>query len=245
MCTVAVLSLADGGYLLGHNRDERLTRSRGTAPRIDRVEGIAYLAPGDPEGGGTWIGVNETGLAACLLNAAEPHGRVLGGDPPSRGLLVREAMACRSLDEAVARFSGREADWRARRAFHLVIVAPGTGGEPASVARLVSDGVRGAWDRLRPPILFTSSTFDGTGVDVARRRAWERFLGETVDSAASLGAWLAGHEPERGPYSVCMHREEARTVSRTLVSVGPGGSALDYVDGPPCSPEGPGTVVSL
>jgi hypothetical protein len=245
VCTVVLVPLGDGGYLLGHNRDERRTRSRATPPRVDLAAGLRFVAPGDPDGGGTWIGVNEAGLVACLLNAAEAPGRAVPGDPPSRGLLVREAMECRSVDLACRRFSGREADWSRRRAFHLVIAAPsGPGGSPA-IARLAWDGAAARWDRLEGPAFLTSSTFDGTGVDLARREAWIRFLERARDPASALPSWLASHEPARGPYSVCMHREEARTVSRTLVTVSPSGIALDYLDGPPCAPEGPRALVSL
>jgi hypothetical protein len=245
VCTVVLVPLGGGGFLLGHNRDERRSRARATPPRADLASGLRFVAPGDPDGGGTWIGVNDAGVVACLLNAAEVPGRAVPVDPPSRGLLVREAMECRSFDLACERFSGREADWRRRRAFHLVIAARGKPGASLAIARLAWDGAAARWDRLEGPAFLTSSTFDGTGVDRARREAWVRFLDRARDPARELPAWLASHDPARGPYSVCMHREEARTVSRTLVTVRASGIALDYLDGPPCAPEGPRAVVAI
>lgn len=245
MCTVAIVHLGDGGYRLGHNRDERRTRARGTAPVCERAEGVRYLAPGDPEGGGTWIAVNEAGVSACLLNAADVPGRAPVEDPRSRGLLVREAMSCRTIEQAVARFSGQDREWGRRRAFHLVIATPGDTRCPPHLARLTWDGAYLRWDRPGVPALFTSSTWQGGGVDAPRRELWNRWLAASRDPAAEVGAWLAGHDPVRGPLSVCMHRDEAHTVSRTLVSVSPRGIVLDYLDGSPCARNGPYTVVSF
>ncbi|HTE06715.1 MAG TPA: NRDE family protein [Planctomycetota bacterium] len=55
--------------------------------------------------------------------------------------------------------------------------------------------------------------------------------------AAALRAFHAGHSaaaPAGDAFSVCMHRPDGRTVSRTLVLVGPREIRMEYVPGSPC-----------
>jgi len=52
---------------------------------------------------------------------------------------------------------------------------------------------------------------------------------------ASLAHFQASHEPERGPWSPCMHRAEAATVSASQVRVDERSVALRYAPGPPCT----------
>src|SRR5207245_803188 len=60
MCTITFIARRNG-YALGMNRDERLTRVAGLPPRLTLLNGRAILAPREPSGG-TWIGVNDTGV---------------------------------------------------------------------------------------------------------------------------------------------------------------------------------------
>jgi hypothetical protein len=91
MCTVT-LRCGAGSLLLTMNRDERLERAPEEAPR--RIPGEpgrpSWLAPFDSESGGTWIGVNERGVASCVLNGYEPLDEALRGNPavPSRGSII-------------------------------------------------------------------------------------------------------------------------------------------------------------
>ena len=60
MCTLSWLT-TEAGYSVFCNRDERKTRPVAVPPAILRTGGVAYIAPIDPEGGGSWIAVNEQG----------------------------------------------------------------------------------------------------------------------------------------------------------------------------------------
>jgi len=56
--------------------------------------------------------------------------------------------------------------------------------------------------------------------------------------AAALRTFHAGHEPsapQGDAFSVCMHRPDARTVSRTLLVVGPREIRMEYTPGWPCA----------
>ena len=50
----------------------------------------------------------------------------------------------------------------------------------------------------------------------------------------TLAAFHASHAPRRGPWSPCMHREDANTVSATHVAVEGERITLRHAAGPPC-----------
>ncbi len=91
MCTVVILSRPgrDWPVLIGANRDERLDRSwKGPARHWpDRPEILAGL---DETAGGSWMGLNETGVVAAILNRSGSLGPQDG--KRSRGELVLEAL---------------------------------------------------------------------------------------------------------------------------------------------------------
>lgn len=88
MCTLIALHHAVSGYplVVGMNRDER--RDRPSAPWSVYSQKPRIAAPRDARAGGTWIGVNEYGLAAALSNR---RGRE-SATAKSRGLLVASAL---------------------------------------------------------------------------------------------------------------------------------------------------------
>ena len=118
MCTVVILRRPDHPWpvILGANRDEMLNRpwrppARHWPDREDVVAGLDELA------GGTWMGINDAGVVACILNR---HG-ALGPAPDkrSRGELVLEALDHADAVEAAKALSA--IDPNAYRPFNLVI----------------------------------------------------------------------------------------------------------------------------
>ena len=245
MCTVAFVPLAAGGYLLGHNRDERSARRPGEAPRLLGSARCRALAPRDPEGGGTWIVLNAAGVTVCALNAAEANPARLPAEPRSRGLIVRDLACVRGIDEARVWLEEAREVLAWTRAFHLVTAEPGWRTGTARVARFRWDGLEADWETAEEPALFVSSLLQPAEVERERSARWRAHAEAGPIDGAALAAFLASHEPARGPLSVCMHRREAGTVSRTLVEVVPGGATMRYRPGPPCAPSGPETVGTL
>src|SRR5690349_18163854 len=111
MCTVSWVH-EDGGYQLLCNRDEKKTRGRAGAPQIDRRRGVTFLAPIDADFGGTWIAVNEYGVAVCLLNGANVTGTVTEAATDrtyrSRGHVVLDLVTSRSSDDICESVSTRD-----------------------------------------------------------------------------------------------------------------------------------------
>jgi hypothetical protein len=118
MCTVVVLRRPSHAWpvLIGANRDEMLNRPWQPPARHwpDRPEVIAGR---DELAGGTWMGLNDYGVVACILNR---HGS-LGPAPGkrSRGELVLEALD--HADAADAAHALKELDPAAYRPFNMVI----------------------------------------------------------------------------------------------------------------------------
>ena len=197
MCTVAVVCSGDGGYRLGHNRDERIHRPRGTAPALRTAGGARYLAPADPEGGGTWLAVNDRGATVCILNAAERDPSRLPSTPRSRGRVVLDLAGTHAPGDLREYRATHRDELRATRSFHLVLVAPGAGAP--EVVRVGWDGE--TWDqrRMEPPCLFVSCLPFPVEAERARSRSFEELLGrEPQPPTETLAAWLANHDPEPG-----------------------------------------------
>jgi len=224
MCTASWLIRADG-YELFFNRDESVRRGTALAPESLELEGVRLLAPRDADAGGTWLGVNEHGLALALLNAWDARGDV--STPRSRGLLVCDLLPSRDVAAALARL-GRE-DLLRYRGFTLALFEPGR-----------APRVR-AWDgaRLAEPeagVLLSSSSLDRERAQRERERALAELASRAgTPTRAELERFQASHAPERGPWSVCMHRADAATVSASQVRVDARTVAIRYAPGSPCT----------
>jgi len=230
MCTLIALHRCIPGapLVVAANRDEFEGRpARG--PALRETERGVVLAPIDAQAGGTWLGVNPSGMFAAVTNrrseSPDPRRR-------SRGLLVLDALATGSAAEAAA--AALETPPDAYNPFNLFVadgerafaityagaakcfeLAPGShvignadlaASPPAKVARLADRAVRLA--AAPGPTL----------------------LGE-------LAELCRGHE-EGGAASdaACVHAGRYGTRSSTLLRLadGPGDSELLYADGAPC-----------
>lgn len=100
MCILAIQYQAtrDAPVLIAQNRDEDYDRPW-QAPRIQ--SGRPRVVCGiDRKSGGTWLGVNQYGLFATVINAPK---RNVPFDAKSRGVLCRDLLACKTAEEAVER----------------------------------------------------------------------------------------------------------------------------------------------
>jgi hypothetical protein len=217
MCTVTVVPQAQGARLLC-NRDERRSRPAALPPEIHDLRGRLAAFPVDPQGGGTWIGVNDAGLIVTLLNVQRTSdGRRDDASRKrrSRGLVVRELLRWTSLPHATAAVESLEP--YAFEPFQVVIVYEGR------VAVATSDAagpIRCTQQTLDEPVLFTSSSLGDALVGLPRRRLFERMV------VRSRTGWLDGqarfhdHQwSQRPEISIRMERRDALTVSRTSVDV--------------------------
>ncbi|SNB76073.1 Uncharacterized conserved protein, contains NRDE domain [Arboricoccus pini] len=118
MCSVVILRRPDRPWplILAANRDELWSRASRPPARHwdDRPELVAGL---DEEAGGSWLGINDWGVLASVLNREGTLGPTAG--KRSRGELVLDA-----LDHADAKAAAealRHVDGSAFRPFNLII----------------------------------------------------------------------------------------------------------------------------
>lgn len=213
MCTVTVVPFDDGLRVVC-NRDEQRTRGVAGFPRRYEVGSRWLTYPRDPDGGGTWVGANDSGLVLTLLNRTRAGDSADGASRMSRGRLVPSLLAHERLDLAGA--AALEVDPARYRPFTLI------GFQHGAVFVVTSDGraLEAERGRIHRPLLFTSSSLGDCLADAARRPLFERLVIGAPDT------WLDGQQsfhahrwPGRGAFSVVMSRPDARTVSRTAVDV--------------------------
>lgn len=98
MCTVTYIPKENGEFILTQNRDEDIKRAIATPPIERMINGEKHLFPVDPQGGGTWIGISESGRMASLLNGGS---EVYNYKPPyrhSRGKVILDYFSYPDFD---------------------------------------------------------------------------------------------------------------------------------------------------
>ncbi|MFI5317616.1 MAG: NRDE family protein [Myxococcota bacterium] len=224
MCTLSFL-LESGGYELFFSRDERRSRAAARPPRLERAAEARFLAPRDPEAGGTWLAANEHGVTLALLNrygVTHP-----GSDFESRGRLVLELASARSLRAVEAQLRGRSLG--RVRPFDLAVFEP-----DRPVACIGWDGRVLTLERAASAPLCSSAVADSEARAARRARFAEHCAASGAPTTHSLAAFHREHAPARGALSPCMHRADARTVSLSRVRVTRERVALSYAAGSPC-----------
>jgi uncharacterized protein with NRDE domain len=228
MCTVSIVP-GNGGFTMISNRDERRDRASALEPRGEQLGSRAAILPIDPVGGGSWIGVNDAGLVAAVLNrhAAPPSNLRRFA---SRGLIIRHALSCDSLGAAADAVQALAAS--AFRPFRLVLV------QSRRIALIVSDGGQfaGAESALEQPCMFTASSLGDVLVDSPRRRLFECLMNQSRGLRDSQLLFHRHQWKDKRDISVLMERADAATVSRTVVDAGTDGVALEYESLIPCQP---------
>jgi transport and Golgi organization protein 2 len=227
MCTVSFIPNSLGFYI-GMNRDESLRRVRAYSPEVSYRDGHALLYPAEPSGG-TWIGVNDTGFCLALINwhavSNHPESPVV-----SRGTVVKTLVMSQSLGQLCTAIEGlplrRMPPFRLIAILLLECVVHEFRWNQIEISQQ-----RYEWEARH----WFSSGFDEPAVQDKRvkvcRTAWDQ------PQAGSLN-WLrqlhASHSPAPGPFSICMHRKDAATVSYTEIVVGDGTILMNYHHGPLC-----------
>jgi hypothetical protein len=228
MCTVSFLPKSQGFYL-AMNRDEKLDRCTALAPTIVALACRRAVFPREPSGG-TWISVNDAGICLALINwhriKHEPKNDML-----SRGSVVRELVGKSSADEIAA--AAMKLPLRKLRPFRLIAIASAEAHVIEwrwNLQRLSRHNY--AWQRRH----WFSSGFGERRAELERQRVCTVANGrQSAGSAKWLRRLHQSHAPERGPFSICMHRPDANTVSYTEVAVSGRHATMCYKPGAACS----------
>lgn len=223
MCTVVVLRRPGHAWplLVAANRDEMIARparppGRHWPDRPNIVAGLDELA------GGSWMGLNDEGVVACVLNRPG----TLGPDEVlrSRGELVLEALDHADAVEAATAL--RDLDARAYRAFNLIVAddrdawwikgeGPGDGGAihieeiPAGLSMLTSHDLN---DPASPRIRLYLPRFRAAPAPDPDSDRWESWI-----ALLAAREHEAGSEPQEAMAIVTSFGFE--TVSSSLLAL--------------------------
>mgnify|MGYP000088422812 CR=1 FL=1 len=218
MCTLAFAwqDYDDAPLVVAANRDEAVGRP--SSPPAVRGDNPAVLMPRDEDAGGTWLGVNEHRVFVAVTNR-----RVDLDGERSRGLLVTDALAAASADDAIETVE-REVAAREYAGFNLVVA------DEQECVLLEWDGVLRTHAFDPGAHVVVNAGFDGqTEKSTVIRDALSGH--DTVD-AWREAAREAMRDHETG---ACVHRDGFGTRSSSLVTVeGDGEVAYEFADGPPC-----------
>jgi len=218
MCTITWY-IKDDEYAVFFNRDEKKWRQEAIPPQF--FYNRTAIMPIDPDGNGTWIGVNQYGYSFCLLNNYQAD--AIHHPEPSKGVkfLTRGKLIpdILQLDSLSAIYDYLEhIDYGQFRPFLLVIFAP-----PLIFTNQVEvpvyswNGVEGKFVELKQPIISTAIKFQQA--KQYRVGLFQQLIAGRQVNRESHFHFHRSHEPEAGPLSVCMHRDDASSVSFSHISV--------------------------
>ena len=244
MCTATLLppgpaapAVTDApGLRLVTSRDEQHARAAALPPQLRTYGERTALLPIDPAGGGTWVGVNDAGLVITLLNLNVDDAPPVPVDAVTRGGVIPGLLHCATAHAAAAQ--AERLDARMMRPFRLLIA------DAHDVAEVRADGrtVRvDAGPRGSDALMLTSSGLGDHLVEGPRRMLFDA---EPPRTAAAQDAFHRHRWADRLPWSVAMHRPDARTVSRTVVEVTPGKVTMSYTPVREDGTEGPAITAS-
>lgn len=243
MCTLAIYFKVFANYpvVVAANRDEFLDRP--ASPPVVLAHNPEVVAGKDLKAGGTWLGLNEHGLIAGLLNR---HSELsAGASLRSRGLLCLEALGYATAEEA-ARYVGSQ-NGAPYNFFNLLIASR----EQAFVAYNRKGEIE-----LAPlaPGLHLLTNLDVDDFECPKiSLAYDRFAALARDSGATanparmrqaLARLLADHTTQLDSRSgrlnsLCLHLDGYGTRSASLIFLGakPGQVEHFFAEGPPCRTE--------
>jgi len=210
------------------NRDEKLVRIAGRPPLKKIINGRKIISPSEP-GGGTWIALNDAKVTLALINWYSITAKVKG-EADSRGKVINSVNTASTpglADSALAQIALNKTN-----AFRLIGVFPATRQIAEWRWDLKSLGrINHRWEAQQ----WISSGFDEPTAQQIRSNRFRQVLKHA--SAGSL-PWLRrlhqSHRPHAGPFSTCMHRDDAATVSYTETTISPQGSVMRHRVGAPC-----------
>ncbi len=226
MCLLALFfRVTEDAYLVvGANREESYARD-GEAPQI--LDGPRPAVGGrDPVAGGTWLGVNARGVFVALTNRLKTQGPAA---PRSRGLLVRDLLACPSAALAVD-LAQRELGANRYDGCNVVV------GDPERLVVLHG----GDWLRVRPwpsgrHILTNHDVNDGSDRRLGHAQWWlhQHAYGDADDSVTALKALCA--QPGNPDPAMCIRGKDRGTVSSSILVLRESlaGSRYLHAQGPP------------
>ena len=231
MCTVTFFPKNDNSWLLSTNRDEMKSRPKALPPSVFQAGNLHYLAPVDAKAGGTWVGMNSSGLCLTLINNYQGENPMLNhrDEAVSRGLIIPELMEFTRMDDVHAAM--RKLRVAAYNPFKLIGIQSG----PLEIREWSWDGHNFLSDTLPvQPHIWVSTGKDYDGVFRNRKAVFDTFLkNHPQPGTEEVRKLHASRYPEPGAYSIAMELDLVSTVSNTMAISDKGSQSMLYHDGIP------------
>lgn len=239
MCTLSWLQ--DGSTLdVFFNRDEQ--KSRVAARPAHFWPDYEAIFPVDPQGGGTWLAATTSGCVLALLNnyqaMANDEGIDFVGAVPllSRGLVITMLLQeMGSLKPFDSQF--KPAEIQPFTIEQCLKYLPLFSFKPFTLVCLSPSwhAVAFDWDGLKLTTTRPTSPVISSAVELRSVQAYRlRVYPEGEATVGHLMQFHSSHEPSASAFSVCMHRDEAHTVSFSHVQVTLQNISFQYFAGSPC-----------
>ncbi len=230
MCTMSIICPRNKQLRIAFNRDELLTRPPGSPPTRLSLGGRESLFPVDSRAGGTWIAVNDAGLAMAVLNLNQARSQP-GNAILSRGKLIPMLLHATGTDEVMQ--SLQAISLTDFDPFRLIVFYE------SSVTEFQFDGSVSFTLNYSAaePLMFTSSGLGDDRVERPRRMLFNEIITRygATPKAQTLFHNHVWHD--RPHISVRMSRENARTVSQTVIEIDPDRAVMTYAPSPPYAGE--------
>ena len=240
MCTISWFFGSQSSHIF-FNRDEQKTRAVAEPPSLmSSVNHVNIIMPIDPVGGGSWLVVNEYGWTFALLNYYQ--GRLPKGKLRSRGEIIRGVSGLHCYSEVVSFLSALTLENYAP--FSLLCFAPfddisdlppyqNCSTHTATMLRW--SGKELTVSAQSTPLFSSAVKFD----EVVQQRsglADQYFAGiksesQRIEKHIQLHR---SHTPTASAYSICMHRDDAQTVSFSHIQITQNDIVYSYSNGAPC-----------
>jgi len=241
VCTLAIYfrMLPQYPLLVAANRDEQYDRPSAPPRVFGKLPRI--IAGRDLRAGGTWLGVNEHGVIAAMLNRRINSRDVLFRDARSRGLLCVDLLARRSAGDAGCFIRRHQASYNPFTA----LVA-----DRHRACVFYNAGRKFVCQELKPGLHVFSSAAEFDLHSAKADRAYALFgeVGEKLlrnedeelGIIAALRLALSDHSLPAGSAdpsdAICVHRDSSGTVSSSIVLFSPSsaGFQMFHCAGAPC-----------
>ena len=240
VCTLAIYfrMLPQYPLLVAANRDEQYDRPSSPPQLIGNEPQI--VAGRDLRAGGTWLGINQHGVVAAILNRRVNSRNVSFPDARSRGLLCMDLLGQRSAAQAESFIHEHQGSYNPFTALvadlESIHVAYNVGRK--ILAQRLGDGLH---------VFSSAADFDLHSAKADRAYALFGRVGEKLrqdgpelDVIAELRSALSDHSLPAGSTdagdAICVHRDGSGTVSSSIVTVASadGRSETFYCPGAPC-----------
>ncbi|MCX5688819.1 MAG: NRDE family protein, partial [Planctomycetota bacterium] len=207
MCTLTLVRTpnAPQRFRAIFSRDELRSRSPASPPRLHSSGSHACLWPLDPDRGGTWLGINDSGLLACVLNRNE-SAQPPQPSPCSRGTLPQLLLTLTRASLAPALLTELDAS----------TFGPCTLICADAFATLIFRNIGQRFTQTthhEPTLMLTSSGLGDALVEEPRRRLWNQLTQHHRSAHAAQLPFHTHRWPDAPHLSVLMERADAQTTS--------------------------------